>query len=310
MKELGVEILHLRDDKKDIVQGEKLITEGYELVAPPDADITVLDNRYFVRVSEPGVVTYFDKYRFFLKTDRELPEGSCGGPALDADGRVAGVVEAVVSPKQTHEEMNMLVGQGALIPSYLVAHFLEWAEKEMLQQIVPKNLYEMVIRIKEGQELSVEEAAQPNADPDSNFHQLIEALKKRLPPEKMDALMAAVQRDKSETIDILEKEGGNADEIIERVREKNWKFYEGILLELLEQEQREKEAREGTSNEGERLSNDGQGSSYEEDGLSNEGASDEEVEVLHFESPTSTVGRDSDSEIKEAEFDEKMPSQK
>lgn len=244
LKELGVEVLHLREDANDLLRGEELITDGYELAEPTDLDLTVEDTRYFVHISEPGSITGFSDYRYFMNTARPLPEGSCGGPVMDKDGRVAGIVEAIVSPNQTEDGYNELIGQASVIPPHLISQFVAWSEQQMLQQIVPKHMYEKVIEIKAGRELNADSNKTPPEDIDTEYEKIVANFKKRLPPEKFDALMATMQRDKSEVLNILDKDGGDLEEVEAQVRAKNWKMYESILEELVDQAEDELEASE------------------------------------------------------------------
>ncbi len=242
MKELGVEILHLREDSNELTQGEELLTDGYELADPPDLDMNVEDTRYFVHIAEPGMITGFTDTRYFMHTpQRPLPEGSCGGPVSDEDGRVAGIVEAIISPDQAEESFKVLIGQASILPPHLMAQFIEWSERQMLQQIVPKHMFEKIVDIKAGNALSAEQKAPPE-DIDTEYEKLVAQYRKRLPPEKFDALLATIQRDKSEVLDILDKEGGDLDEVEAQVREKSWKTYESILEDLIDQAADELEA--------------------------------------------------------------------
>ena len=164
LQNFGVDILYLRDTEKLFQKGESMLFEGYsveELNAEPavtpaeaddfDSDSDLSDDeenedlRVFQPYREQGELSFHTDDRFFASTPKPLPEGLCGAPVLDSDGDLCGVVEGIVPVNHANKR---LAGSAAFIPSFQVASFVDFCERQMLQQIMPPELFQMVVSAK------------------------------------------------------------------------------------------------------------------------------------------------------------------
>ena len=173
--------------------------------------------------------------RFFATTPEPLPEGLCGGPVLDKDGKVCGIVEGIVAADHSNKD---IAGSAAFMPNYVMTPFIEFAERFMLQKVLPKNLFQQAVTAKTtnqlgggilqteadgryslGSTVSVQEA----------FDRAVEQLEKNHTKEEVDAIMGTIRRERKEAMEILEKEGGDLSEILERVRRRTLDVKEQII---------------------------------------------------------------------------------
>lgn len=255
LKGLGVEILYLRDPDKLYQKGEDLIFDGF-VVDEPDLvngqqpnkakEPVDEDTRIFCPHVEPGKLTFHTEDRFFASTPKPLQEGLCGAPVLDTDGDLCGTVEGIVPVD--HKNKN-LAGSAAFIPSFVMAAFIDYVERGLLEHIMPKDLFQMVVMAKKtnsigggvfrpGADGSMEET-----DWEQAYDMAIANLKKRYSTEEVDAIMNTIQREREEVMEIFEKEGGDMDEIMERVRLKTMQIREMVRDQYQKQKMEEEEQR-------------------------------------------------------------------
>ena len=183
---------------------------------------------------------------------------------------IRGVVEGIVPPNHENKELS---GMASFLPSYRIREFVDFAERIMLEQIIDKDLFKKVVDLKEkkdqrgttyqGDEFNLNETdgeddyddddELPN-DPnlragiegtseedsetpqiDKEYQEIIMSLRKHHTPEEVDAILATVEREREEVIKIMETEGGDMDEAIERVRRKTYDEKERIMKEIEEE---------------------------------------------------------------------------
>lgn len=233
------------------------------------------DARIFRPYTASGSLILFSPNRYIASTpsddnpalNKPLPQGLCGGPVFDNNDKVCGVVEGIVP--LTHSEQN-LAGAAAFIPLQSVAGFVKWAEEFMLKQIVPDNLFEKIKKMKAGEDVfpnaydtgSANETPIANtmgnenrkirsgqtASPQMSFDEskvvtkelnsLLEEARRRYGSEAVDEMLAVVDQEKKEVIDILKTEGGDMDDVVERVRART-RDKQTKIFEKLETKQRE-----------------------------------------------------------------------
>lgn len=250
MKSLGVKLLHLTDnettfDKNDEVlfQGFEITDEHYETLERINDDIESEkqrvkndeDVRVFMQYKTCGNLVFASPRRFIATTPKPLPEGLCGGPVFDKDDNVCGIVEGIVPID--HEEKT-IAGAASFIPYFRIREFVDHAERMMLEKIVPKNLFDKVVQLKEGKGLnenSNESYSNQNAiNLDESYGNMINSIRKTHSPEQVEAILGTIEREQQEVLEILEKDGGDLDEIIAQVRAKTRQRQMEILQQIKE----------------------------------------------------------------------------
>ena len=233
------------------------------------------DERVFHPYSSLGSLTFASPDRFLSQTKGgPLPEGLCGGPVIQmpASGmsgkqaplNIRGVVEGIV-PKD--HENPQIAGHASFIPSYRIREFVDFAERFMLEQIIDKDLFKRCVEMKEkryntrgtvyGEDGNILDSDDDDddepADPklmagiegtgddyntphlDKEFQNIVSSLHEKHTPEEVDAILATVERERKEVAEILEKEGGDIDDVIERVRRKTYEEKEKLMSEILDE---------------------------------------------------------------------------
>jgi hypothetical protein len=201
MKKFGAEILHLRDPEKLFQKGETMHFEGF-LVHDPQTDEASddksnspveEDTRIFEPYQETGTLSFHTNDRFFASTPVPLPEGLCGAPALDADGELCGIVEGIV-PKD-HQDQK-IAGSAAFMPSFVMATFVDYVERFMVEQMMPKDIFQSVVRAKATNNLGggvfkLGNDGTPDGDGswEEAYERQVEQLKKKYSKEEVDAIL-------------------------------------------------------------------------------------------------------------------------
>lgn len=257
MQSLGVEMLHLTENDRAFNRGDDVTFEGFELTDYHYETLEKLsdeieserekkksedDIRVFVPYGIKGKLIFASAERFLAKTDTPLPEGVCGGPVIDSDGKVCGIVEGIVPVD--HKEKDM-AGAAAFIPYFQLREFINDAEKGMLQKIVPDTLFDKVVELKQGKALNEKNTShnitgdqslrgdvEEGLNMDRMFDEMIQSIRMSHSPEQVEAIIGTIEREKEEVLDIVEREGGDLDEIIARVRTKTREKQMEILREL------------------------------------------------------------------------------
>lgn len=233
LKNLGVEVMHLRHDDKSFEEGEEVSFEGFQIIDDSRAaDLESLDNlengaddnRVFVPYTETGTLIAATTERLLAKTEVPLPEGLCGGPTLDSDGRVCGIIEGIV-PK-THEDKRV-AGAASFIPSFRIQEFLNRAERTMLEIIMPADILRSVIELKTTGEVGTQNLDPNNTAEEYNMH--MEKMREKYNKNDYDAIMDTIRRERDEVVDIMDREGGELHEVIGRVRQNTIKTREELL---------------------------------------------------------------------------------
>jgi len=258
---LGVKVLHLEDtDEMGMVTFEKdrmILFDGFEIASGPPSPETKCDdddtdqnddNRIFVPYSTTGNILYASAERVLASTGHKpLPEGLCGGPALDPKtGLVAGIVEGIVP--LTHDEKS-LAGAASYVPSFRIKSFMDYAERHMLEKILPKDLFEKVVDIKDGKDLNVRGDGKggtidmtrdkigggedmSEGDMDRMHEDIVKGMKKVHTHQEVDAIMGTVEREQAEVLEMIGKDGGDLDEIVAKVRARTRRRQSEIMVEL------------------------------------------------------------------------------
>jgi hypothetical protein len=239
LKNLGVKIQYLRSPEKMYEKGETMYFDGYVVSEPNTADDQqygskpvnhgntndkIEDLRVFYPHKEIGKLSFHTNDRFFATTPEPLPEGLCGAPVLDSDGELCGTVEGIVPVDHKDER---LAGSAAFIPSYVLASFVDYVERGLLQLIMPEDLFQMAVTAKKTNSIG---GGLFKADKDGNYtketnweeahDRALKALKKRYTQKEVDAILDTVAEESKEVLEIMDREGGDMDEIVQRVRAK------------------------------------------------------------------------------------------
>mmetsp|Transcript_30428 Transcript_30428/g.63803 ORF Transcript_30428/g.63803 Transcript_30428/m.63803 type:complete len:402 (-) Transcript_30428:3008-4213(-) len=255
--DLGVEILRLRDLDEIYDKGDEVTFDGYVVAEPNQADRETFgeennassedssesnnkggdeeDDRVFYPYNESGKLSFHTRDRFFATTPEPLPEGLCGGPVLDSNDMVCGIVEGIVSKDHKNKD---IAGSAALMPNYIMAPFIDYAERFMLQKILPKNLFQKAVTAKTTGQLGggiFQKDAQGNMQPSGSslayeeaFDRAVDQLRENHTEEEVNAILNTVQRERKEVLEIMDKEGGELDEVAERVRSRTLQIREMI----------------------------------------------------------------------------------
>jgi len=255
-EDLGVDILRLRDLDGIYDKGDEVIFDGYVVAEANQADSETFggeasqddndsssktsendeeDDRVFYPYSETGNLSFHTRDRFFATTPEPLPEGLCGGPVLDSNGMICGIVEGIVSKDHKNKD---IAGSAALMPNYVMAPFIDYAERFMLQKILPKTLFQKAVTAKTTGQLGggiFQKDEQGNMQPSGSsltyeeaFDRAVDQLKENHTEEEVNAILNTVQRERKEVLEILDKEGGDLDEVAERVRARTMQVRETI----------------------------------------------------------------------------------
>jgi hypothetical protein len=173
---------------------------------------------------------------------------------------IRGVVEGIVP---MNHDNSKIAGQAAFLPAYRIREFVDFAERVMLEQIIDEDLFKRVVEMKErknntrgtfygndGQIIDSDDNDDEPADPklmtgmeatgdqydtphlDREFQEIVSSLREKHSPEEVDAILGTVERERKEVIEILEKEGGDIDDVIERVRRRTYEEKEKLMREI------------------------------------------------------------------------------
>ncbi len=101
----------------------------------------------------------------------------------------------------------------------------------MLEQILPPDIYDKVVRLKEGRPFRdsdtfdaasvLQQNEKDKAEEkilDDTYDELIANMKKYHTAEETNAILDMIRREREEVLKILDSEGGDVDEVIARVR--------------------------------------------------------------------------------------------
>lgn len=272
LKKLGVETLYLRDLDEIYEKNDQVTFDGYvvteadaanknrdtkesskegEASTAVNSNKNVDDNRVFLPYRETGKLAFHMRDRFFATTPVPLPEGLCGGAVLDKDGMVCGIVEGIVDKNHPNKD---IAGSAAFMPNYVMTPFIEFAERFMLQKVLPKNLFQQAVtakttnrlgggvfqkqedgRYSPGTTASLEEA----------FDRAVEQLKKNHTKEEVEAIVGTIKRERKEAMEILKSDGGDVSEILDRVRRRTLDVREQIHEDYRNEMKQKQQRREG-----------------------------------------------------------------
>ena len=126
------------------------------------------------------------------------------------------------------------------MPNYMMTPFIEFAERMMLQRILPKGLFQRAVTAKTTNSLGggifkKDESGryQPGAgtEYEEAFDRAVENLKTNHDPEEVQAILKTIERERKEVLEILDKEGGDLEEVAARVRRRTMQIREMIHAE-------------------------------------------------------------------------------
>lgn len=244
LKKVGVDILRLRDPEKLYQKGEQMFFDGFVVSEQNKADADNMgdamqkeevneDLRVFHPYKEKGTLAFHTDDRFFATTPQPLPEGLCGAPVLDEDGDLCGTVEGIVPV--THPNKN-LAGCAAFLPSFTMQAFVDYVERGLLQQMMPQDLFQMVVNSKKTNSIGggvFRADGKGGYTTETNWDEahdlLIERLKQKYDKEEVDSIMKTIERERDEVLETWNKEGGDLDDIIKKVRAKTLQVREMII---------------------------------------------------------------------------------
>jgi hypothetical protein len=203
------------------------------------------DTRTFQPYSETGQLAFHTRDRFFALTPNPLPEGLCGGPVLDSAGAVCGVVEGIVPKNHANKD---IAGAAAFMPNYALNPFIDFAERFMLSNILSKSLFQKAVTAKTTGQLGggifqkdskgKYQPAGPgtgNMTYEEAFDRAVDQLKKNHSEEEVEAIINTIQRERREVMEIMDTEGGDLDEVAERVRNRTYQIRDMIHEEYREE---------------------------------------------------------------------------
>lgn len=247
LRGLGVETLYFRDPEKLYEKGEAMHFDGFVVSEQNVADSTEFgasqtkttneqvdeDLRMFYPYKESGTLSFHTKDRFFSSTPEPLPEGLCGAPVLDADGALCGTVEGIVPV--THKD-ERLAGSAAFMPAYVMQSFVDYVERGLLEQIMPTDLFQMAVTAKKTNSFGGgvfkadgKGTFTGESDWDEAYDIMIADLKKRYSEEEANAMLEAIERERTEVLEIMDTEGGDFDEAMERARTKTMQIRDMVI---------------------------------------------------------------------------------
>jgi uncharacterized protein YfkK (UPF0435 family) len=241
LERLGVDVLHLRNPEKLFQKGEAMLFDGFVVSERNVADSESQpgrsgdadeDTRAFYPYSQSGVLSFHTEDRFFATTAEPLPEGLCGAPVLDSDGELCGTVEGIVPVNHKNKH---LAGSAAFIPSHVMKPFIDYVQRGLLETMMPHDLFQMVITAKKTNSIGGGvfkpdgQGGYKDSDWEEAYDIALENLKKRYSPQEVEAILQTVTRERDEVLDIMDKEGGDLDEIMQRVRLKTLQMREMII---------------------------------------------------------------------------------
>lgn len=232
MEELGVEIMRLSNVEKQFEKNDQVFFEGFELDEVDyqeenveEKKIDEEDTRVFFNYKDSGCLIHTSQNRVLVTTNEPLPEGICGGPVIDNEGNVCGVVEGIVP--RDHEDVR-IAGAASYIPHSQIRAFLDYAEKLMLEQIVPEKLFERIIGIKDGKPfrqrtIDLSETEDRNDDNtelniEELYSQAMTSIRQNQSHEELGAIETMLEREQQEVYDVLNCDGGDVDKAEQKVR--------------------------------------------------------------------------------------------
>eukprot|EP00977_Amphora_coffeiformis_P021573 scaffold9512_cov181-Amphora_coffeaeformis.AAC.3 len=265
LKSVGVDILYTREKEKLFQKGETMYFDGYAVEEPgslqeepagtpaedesdlsDDEDEENEDLRIFQPYHVEGQLSFHTDDRFFAMTPKPLPEGLCGAPVLDREGDLCGVVEGIVP---LHHADKRLAGSAAFIPSFQLETFIDFSERQMAQDIMPPDLFQMVVNAKQtnsfsGGPFKLDDAGNAQkATWDEMNQAMIDKLKQNYTPQEVESFLSMIRDEGGEVLRIMDEEGGDMDDIIARVRAKTLEMRDKIHEEFRQsQEEGKKKA--------------------------------------------------------------------
>jgi len=202
--------------------------------------------------------------------NKPLPQGLCGGPVLDINNHVCGVVEGIVP--MDHPDDN-LAGSAAFIPLHHLHSFVEWAECFILQQIVPEKLFNKIKDIKENKDVTfgndfekqdkdvpihdiddiakktnaqyvdskyTSESAHITAEDAKRIERDLNGIKQQmeeqLSKEQLDLIYSTIEEEKRAVVDLLQTEGGDMDDAVAKIRARTLKKQMKIIQKFAKEQ--------------------------------------------------------------------------
>lgn len=255
MRRLGVEKLYLRDIKKIFEKGEQLFFDGFVVTEPNTADTEDImegrdekssgqkkdntgneDTRVFVPHVEKGELAFAAPDRFFATTTDLLAEGLCGGPVIDSDGDVCGIIEGIVPPT---DKDKTAAGCAVFIPSPILKVFVDSVEYYLAEKMMPDSLFQKVKSTKKtnilaGGLTTLDKTGEWTKEVNwiEGYEMVMKELRKQYNEKEINAIMETVEQEREEALKIFNTEGGDMDEILQRVRQNTRIKHEAMMQKL------------------------------------------------------------------------------
>ena len=271
IESLGIKALHLptmhelnTSDEPVFTHGEQTLFQGYEVYEANPTDQESLsqntsqtsdDERVFHPYSSLGTLSMCSPDRFLARTEAgPLPEGLCGGPAIElpTDGEnvtIRGVVEGIVPIDHENKE---LAGLASFIPAYRMREFIDQAERFMIGQILDDQiLLQKIVDLKEQREseaqtydedlgdcapediAALEGAGNDRNTPqiDEQYRNLLAEMYKNNSREDVNAMLSIIEREREQVMKMMD-DGSNMDEAIAHVRRQTIQEKDQLLNEI------------------------------------------------------------------------------
>jgi hypothetical protein len=265
LKDCGVHKQYWREPKKLYEKGETMLFDGFvnlegsrvvlgELTdTPPPPPPPVEDSEQppaFGICKINGTLAFHTNDRFFASTKDVLEEGMCGAPVLDVDGDLCGTVEGIVSKDDPNKN---IAGTAAFMPSYVVRAFVDNVERNLCRAVMPPDLFTQVNNLKTtGTIGSVGFFKQDNkgtytvpVSVGDAFEETMRKYEEKYTEKEMQAIRFMIDEEREQVLKIYEKEGGDLDDIIARVRAETIAIHEYMRENYKEVDGKLVPAREG-----------------------------------------------------------------
>ena len=114
------------------------------------------------------------------------------------------------------------------MPNYVMAPFVDYAERFMLQKILPKSLFQKAVTAKTTGQLGggiSQKDEEGDMQPSGNslaygeaFDRAVDQLRGNHTEGEVNAILNTVQRGRKEVLGVMDKGGGDLTDVAERVR--------------------------------------------------------------------------------------------
>jgi hypothetical protein len=161
---------------------------------------------------------------------------------LDTSGDLCGCVEGIVPVNHADER---LAGSAAFIPSYVVAAFVDYIERGLLEKIMPPELFQMTVTAKATGSVGGIGSEHGTNNYEEAYEAAVTKLRGKYSDQEVEAIMQTIQEERDQVLEILNSEGGDVQDIMQRVRAKTVAIREMVLQKYREEKELEKNDHDG-----------------------------------------------------------------